>query len=171
LSITAVNPSSTVQGAQASVDSGVVQIQFIDPNIPSPQGEVPISSAGVDIDLGLTHADAYATSLPPIPAFNSSVPPISPSGPSQSLSGSTGSVGSGSSTVINTSNTAGSSSGPLTAALPSQGSGSQVVTQPAALIGIPTRLAWVVIAVILSIVASGPLLGYANWQLLRGRKT
>lgn len=170
LSITTVNPSSTVQGAQASVDSGVVQIGFQDQSIPSPDGEVPVTSAGVLIDLGLTHADAQATALPAIPSFNSSSPPNFSSPGSQSLSGNTGSTGTGSSTVINTNNTGGSGSQPATAQLPSQSNGS-LVTQPAAFIGVPTRMAWVVIAVILSIVASGPLLGYANWQLLRGRKT
>ena len=40
---------------------------------------------------------------------------------------------------------------------------------PASFLGLPVRVAWVVIAVLLSIVAAGPLLGYANWQLLRGR--
>lgn len=170
LSITTVNPSSTGQGPQASVDSGVVQIQFIDPNIPSPQGDVPITSAGVEIDLGLTHADAQATALPPIPPFNPSLGSSSPSNLSPSSAG-TGGTGGGSSSVINTNNYGGSGAQPATAQLPSGGNGSQVVTQPASFIGIPTRLAWVVIAVILSIVASGPLLGYANWQLLRGRKT
>jgi hypothetical protein len=39
----------------------------------------------------------------------------------------------------------------------------------AGFLGIPVRVAWVVAAILLSIVAAGPLLAYANWQLLRGR--
>jgi hypothetical protein len=39
------------------------------------------------------------------------------------------------------------------------------------LLGAPVKVAWVVIAFLLSLVVSGPLLGYANWQLLRGRRS
>jgi hypothetical protein len=35
--------------------------------------------------------------------------------------------------------------------------------------GVPVRVAWVVVALLIAVLAAGPLLMYANWQLLRGR--
>lgn len=169
LSITTIAPSSSVDGAAASVESGAVQIKFSDPNVPNPQGQVPVSLIGAEIDLGLTDADAQATQLPAIgtlPAQPTTPALISPA-PAAS------SPASGGVQSITRTNSTSSDTGlsPATSVGRSSNTGPQVAAQPASFIGMPTRLAWIVIAVILSIVACGPLLGYANWQLLRGRKS
>lgn len=165
LSVTVVDPTSQIQGNSATVDSGVVEISFLDVNIPNPDGENPVSAAGVDVDLGESSANAQATTLPPIPPFSSSPPPAvvgsTPPGSSLTTPGST--------------TTPAVTTGPGVSLAQPGSTGSSGVSLPQARVtptvfGISTRLAWVVIAVILSIIASGPLLGYANWQLLRGRK-
>ena len=43
--------------------------------------------------------------------------------------------------------------------------------EPASIMGTPVKLAWVVLAFLISLVLAGPLLAYANWQLLRGRRS
>jgi hypothetical protein len=177
ISVTTIAPTSTVKGGAASVESGAVQIKFSDTNIPNPQGQVPVSLIGFEIDLGLTAAGAQATLLP---ALGAVAPPISPPLPavsspditpaSQAVTTVTPTAGG---VQTNTSTASSASVGSLgtgTSRNTSTG-GAEIQAQPASFIGMPTRLAWVVIAVILSIVACGPLLGYANWQLLRGRKS
>lgn len=169
ITISTVAPTSSVQGAAASVDSGVVQIHFVDQNIPSPQGDVPVTSAGSEIDLGLTHADADATALAPFtPSVGAApVPNAAPpsSGAPPAATSSTGGLGA----AVSQFNTGGTGQ-PVSASQPTSSGGSPAVLAPAAFLGMPTRMAWVVIAIIISIIASAPLLGYANWQLLRGRK-
>lgn len=180
LSVSTIAPTSSVQGAAASVESGTVQIKFLDPNIPNPGGEVPVNLIGADIDLGLTDADAQATLLPAIASVSSNSVPAAPivsvTSPPVTTSPVTAvtSTGGGIETITRTNSTSSggvsTSPGTSTGGSSNRGEG-QVVAQPATLIGMPTRMAWVVIALILSIVASGPLLGYANWQLLRGRRS
>ena len=173
ISITTIGPNSTVNGAQAAVDSGAIQIHFTDPNIPNIGGQIPVNSVGTDVDLGLTHADAQATAYPPLPpitpvSFPAAVTPVSTGSltPPSSLAPASSS---GTQTVIGTNNT--SNTTPDTQAQPVYApTPSRPVVQPASFVGMPTRMAWVVISILISIVASGPLLGYANWQLLRGRK-
>ncbi|HMC40677.1 MAG TPA: choice-of-anchor P family protein [Acidimicrobiales bacterium] len=175
ISISTIEPTSSVQGAAASVDSGGIRIQFVDPNIPSPGGSVPVNSVGSDIDLGLSHADAQASLFPPLPPIVTSTttsvaPVVSSQGPPSVASNP---PSGGGQTIIQTTNPGsdgGNPPAPQLAGSP-QGTGSPLVAEPASFIGMPTKLAWVVISILLSIIASGPLLGYANWQLLRGRKT
>jgi hypothetical protein len=172
ISVTTINPNSTENGAVASVDSGAVQIEFTDPNIPNVGGQVPVNSVGTDVDLGLTHADAQATVYPPLPPItpitgSGAVTPIS-SGPAGSTSGPAPSSFGGSPAVsTNSGVSTPSAQSPSYAPTQSQ---TAVSAQPASFVGMPTRMAWVVMSILISIVASGPLLGYANWQLLRGRK-
>ena len=174
ISITTVNPTSTVNGAAASVDSGAVQIKFTDPNVPNLAGQVPVTSVGTEVDLGLTHADAQATVFPPLPpitpiATPAAVTPVN-SGTVAPPPAATAPAISGTPAVAtnSTANTSPSSSAaPSYAPVQNQPA---VSVQPASFIGMPTRMAWVVLSILISIVASGPLLGYANWQLLRGRK-
>jgi hypothetical protein len=178
ITVTTVSPSSNVQGTAASVDSGAVQIKFIDQNIPSPEGVVPLNLIGAEIDLGLTHADAQATVVPgfgstqfqssPLPGASSSGG-ASPSTPVASAGGG----GAASSVALSPGGgftTRSSSAGAGTTGSTS-GQPGGVLPAAATVMGIPTRMAWVVAAILLSIVASGPLLGYANWQLIRGRRT
>jgi len=176
LSVTTIAPTSQQSGPSASVTSGAVQIAFIDPNVPNPQGDVPLSSIGIEIDLGLTAASADATGLPPFTPFPSiSTPPVtqavvppvtvSPGGGSPSSTGVSPAV----------TNPVPTSATPVppaiaTAAPPAETPSTPLPTvSPASFLGLPVRMAWVVIAVVLSIIAAAPLLGYANWQLLRGR--
>ena len=172
ISVTTISPNSTVNGAVASVDSGAVQIHFSDPNIPNVGGQVPVNSVGTDVDLGLTHADAQATVYPPLPAIT----PVSfpsaatPSAASIAPPSNFAPASSGGPPTVMTNNT--TSSAPASQGQPSYAPAPNRTTavQPASFVGMPTRMAWVVLSVLISIVASGPLLGYANWQLLRGRK-
>lgn len=181
LTVTTIAPSSQQNGQSASVTSAAVQVGFLDAHIPNPEGEVPLSSVGLDVDLGLSQASADATALPPFVPFPSiATPPSTPAVVTPVTTAKT--VASGS--VISTS---GSSSVSTTTSVPAAissapspavaapvpvsqtPSSSFPAVTPASFLGLPVRVAWVVIAVLLSIVAAGPLLGYANWQLLRGR--
>lgn len=184
ISVHTIAPTTTYDGAQASVTSAALVVQFQDANIPNPNGQVPVSSLGLDLNLGLTQASADATALPPIGSLGgfSSIPsggslgsatsgpvtssggvvalPSTPGGGGASLSGPPPAVASAPSQAPATAGTG-------TAASPAP----PVVSPPATLLGAPVKVAWVVIAFLLSLVVSGPLLGYANWQLLRGRKS
>lgn len=186
ISVRTLAPQETADGASASSTSGVLEIAFADKNIPNPNGQIPISSVGLDVFVGLSQASADATSLPPIgnldlgsfgsapiPSTGGGPPaPVSASGSVASATGAASSAGAYTSSPGST----GSTSAPAVSSTPS-GSGSSASppsignTSPAAFLGAPVRVSWVVIAVILSIIAAGPLLGYANWQLLRGRRS
>jgi hypothetical protein len=189
ISIYTIAPASTLDGASATITSGALVLAFQDANIPNPNGQVPVSSVGMDINIGLSQASADATALPPITPFPSSF-----GGSTSASSPSVGSVNSG---VVSSPGTGGAvpvsagGGGSLTAPGPSVAStgastpgsptssgpagngasGPLVPIPPATLLGAPIKVAWVVIAFLLSLVVAGPLLGYANWQLLRGRKS
>jgi hypothetical protein len=180
LTVTTIAPSSQQNGQSASVTSAAVQVGFLDAHIPNPEGEVPLSSVGLDVDLGLSQASADATALPPFVPFPSiATPPSTPAVVTPVTTAKTVASGSvistsGSSSVSTTTSVpAAISSAPspaVAAPVPvSQTPSSFPAVTPASFLGLPVRVAWVVIAVLLSIVAAGPLLGYANWQLLRGR--
>jgi hypothetical protein len=182
LSVTTLQPTEQSQGNAASVSSGVVDIAFFDSNIPNPQGQVPFHALGLNFDLGLSQASADATSLPPFttpPGLSSSsgstgsgggLPvstpssPGSPGTPSAYVPGTPGQV----ETVGGTPQSLGSSAGPGPALAAPSGS-STFGFNPLGFMGLPVRISWVVLAFILSLMAAGPLLAYANWQLLRGR--
>lgn len=185
LAVRTISPTETLDGTSAAVTSGALQISFLDRHIPNPGGRVPVNTAGFDLDLGLSQAAADATALPPIPPFDSG--------------GFGASTGPGAGSVSAAGPVSGTVSGPVTGAMASPGAlaaaGSAAPVQPgaaqaqapagaaqaqapasidarpAALLGMPVKAAWVVIACLLSLVAAGPLLACANWQLLRGRKT
>ena len=171
-------PITTIQavvhkkGSQASMTSGAVQIELAVKSVPNlaaniPQLPLPLpNSAAIDIDLGLSQASADATRLPPITPVKpiKSTPPVGPTsnpgptgtGPGVTTPGSTGTgpiPGGGS-----------ISSGPTGDAPPIVAADSS-----ATVFGVPTRVVWVVLAFLASLMIAGPLLAYANWQLLRGR--
>lgn len=178
-SVYTIAPTTTLNGASAQVTSGALVVQFQDSNIPNPNGQVPVSSLGLDLNLGLSQASADATPLPPLgslgslggltsngssaaPSVSGSVSPGS-TGPAMAGVPGSGSSPSVASAPVGNSSTGGSATPPSTALLP---------LNPASdVLGVPTKAAWVVIAFLLSMVVAGPLLGYANWQLLRGRKS
>lgn len=187
ITVKTLAPTNQDDGALGSVTSGVVQITFIDHNIPNPNGQVPVSSVGIAVDLGLASASADATALPPLGQLGSF-------GPSSSGGGNPVSTGSAISPATQQpigSPTVATGPGPVSSGLPSPtGTAASVPSsaspsgqvagppptglsnpQPAAVLGRPVTVGWMVAAVLLSIMLSGPLLGYANWQLLRGRRT
>jgi hypothetical protein len=187
ISVHTVAPVTVLNGASATVTSGALVITFQDANIPNPSGQVPVSSVGLDLNIGLSQASANATSLPPFAQFpfgsGGSGPPSQPAASigsgvvSSTVSGgsvpvvSPGGIGSlGSSTGPSIAST-GAPTQTSTAPGGSSAPAALVPSPPATLLGAPIKVAWVVIAFLLSLVVSGPLLGYANWQLLRGRKS
>jgi hypothetical protein len=188
LSVRTIAPTQTTDGTSAEVTSGALQISFVDSHIPNPNGQVPISSIGFNIDLGMSQAEADATALPPFTPIGSgstdsgtqapaaSTPVSAGQIPALSTSGSPP-VGGGSAVQAASPGSAstGSSSPSTALGAPATTPGTSRVPafspKPAAYFGLPVKAAWVLIAGLLSLVAAGPLLGYANWQLLRGRKT
>jgi hypothetical protein len=144
--------------------SGAVQFLFRDPNIPNlgavlPQVPLPLPhSLGLEIDLGGSIASAAATRLPDDATVEPPPPTNQPPG---------GGTGSGSMTP------GGFDGGGLpvdqgTTTTSPPVPGPQVAAE-AVTLGEPLRRAWVIWAFLLSLLAAGPLLAYANWQLLRGR--
>ena len=180
LTIKTIAPTSQQNGQSASVTSGALQISFVDPNIPNPQGRLPIgSSVGLDFELGLSNANADATVLPaftPLPSVVAPPPVPASSGGSPAVAGQPATaipgapISSGSSALGPSFGSAQSTAAGGGALVPSASSPSSgPVATLAGFVGIPVRVAWVILAFVLSLVAAGPLLAYANWQLLRGR--
>lgn len=172
LSVTTVAATRQVSGGSATLTSGAVRILFQDPNVPNPQGQLPVGrSVGLEIDLALSEASADAT-LPPSfgfpgfggAAFRGGLPQTGQSGlaaapPSPAVSGGATTYAPPSSRYV-----------PGTPGTPgSPASGITARASPAGFLGLPVRAVWVALAAILAVVTSGPLLAYARWQLLRGR--
>jgi hypothetical protein len=149
---------------KGSATSGGIQILFKDPNIPNlgavlPQIPLPLpNSLGLEVDLGGSLATAAATQLPDVtagPTPPTTTPPTGGSVPGGGVSppGFDGGIPTGPGAVTVTT---------------SPGGAGPIVAGPTAF-GVPLRTAWVIWAFLLSLLAAGPLLAYANWQLLRGR--
>ncbi|HEX3707884.1 MAG TPA: hypothetical protein VHV76_14755 [Mycobacteriales bacterium] len=161
VSITTLVPQQAKDGNEADATSGAVLVSFEDANLPDfgkvlPQLPIPTpNSVGVELSIGLSQAKAAATRQPP-----DEVPP-STSIPAPSSPG-TGVIAPGPSGGLPPVDTG---TGPIV------GGGAPIVaTAPTATeFGLPVRTAWVVIALLIAVFAAGPLLTYANWQLLRGR--
>lgn len=170
VTISTIAPLHHVKGSRATVTSGAVQIEFAVKSVPNlaatiPQLPLPLpNSTAIDIDLGFSQATADATRLPP-PGPPVKTPPTTtpPTNPTTNPGGSgmapSGPAGAGTLPGGDTSTTG------------SGGGGTPIVAGPASdtAFGIPVRVAWVVFAFLLSLMVAGPLLAYANWQLLRGR--
>jgi hypothetical protein len=179
ITVHTVAPVSTVDGPSATVASGALAIQFLDDNIPNPNGQIPLSTVGFLLNLGQSQASANATALPPIPTF----PSTGNGGNGGLVSSGNGLAGSAPVTGASALPAPGAQAVASAPARPASGAGaasSQTGAGPttgalpapaATLLGAPVKVAWVVIAFLLSLVAAGPLLSYANWQLLRGRKS
>lgn len=186
ISVHTIEATTETDGSSAAVTSGALQVSFLDQHIPNPSGVLPLNTIGFDLDIGISSALADATALPPFDSSSGSIGSSGDTGSSNlgaTLAGGAGVSG------LGTASPAGPELGGTGSALavpgsptlgtptviksrPSSSAPAALATpQPAALLGAPVKVAWVVIAVLLSIVAAGPLLGYANWQLLRGRRT
>ncbi len=165
ISIHTIAPTGHVTGSAATVTSGAVQVAFQDnaiPNLGALLPQVPNflpNSLGVHVNLGLSQADADTTVLPSTGNPLSAPPPAT--SPSQPVGGVVPPSGGGG--VV-------PPSGGVSGAVPPAGT-PPIIASPAAnvVFGLPVRIAWVVAAFLLSLLAAGPLLAYANWQLLRGR--
>ncbi|HVS67211.1 MAG TPA: hypothetical protein VHE56_01570 [Mycobacteriales bacterium] len=146
-----------------SATSGAIQLLFQDPNIPNlgavlPQVPLPLpNSLGLEVDLGGSQASAAATQLPG-----------ETTGPQPTAASSSGSgpAGPGNSDCCGTPGTVPTGTGEIVQGQPVPG---PIVADNATFLGKPIRTAWVIWAFVLSLLAAGPLLAYANWQLLRGR--
>lgn len=185
ISVHTVAPVTTYDGSSASVTSGGVQILFMDQHIPNPNGQVPLSSVGLEYDIGFSQATADATALPPFqpfgsgsgfgagaPAAGAPASPMTGAAPAGPATSGVVPTGGASSRAIPAPSVLAPGS-PATAQPKGGATGSPPAdlgpVTPASALGMPVRVAWVIIAFLLSLVAAGPLLAYANWQLLRGR--
>jgi hypothetical protein len=162
--ITVRTIAPTVQRGPSSADatSGALVVSFEDANPPNigelvPQLPIPQpNSVGVTISLGLSSAGAAATRLP---------------------TGSTGSIAASGGPLPNPGRgpllcgpgCPSSTTGSRQAALPSSNPPVLAPQHADVVFGVPVRVAWVVVALLIAVLAAGPLLMYANWQLLRGR--
>jgi hypothetical protein len=166
LSITALASQTTKDGNGATATSGAVVVTFEDANLPdlgklAPQLPIPIpNSAGISLVLGLSQASAAATLQPDI-----NLPPVTPTTGS-STAPTTGSQTGGipPCTSCGVPPTGGETTAPSTGGAPPL-----IASQDSTALGVPVRTEWVVIALLVAVLAAGPLLSYANWQLLRGR--
>jgi hypothetical protein len=164
LSITALAPQTTKDGNGATATSGAVVVTFEDANLPdlgklAPQLPIPIpNSAGISLVLGLSHAAAAATLQPDI-----TLPPVTPTTSSTSPTTGSQTVGTPPCIGCGLSTTGGERTEP------NQGTAPLIAGQQSTALGVPVRTEWVVIALLLAVLAAGPLLTYANWQLLHGR--
>ena len=177
MTVKLIDPESSVQKGQAVASSGGVDvvIQQVTPAVGVPgvpaitvpgQPPIPLGTPGTpiryEVTLGEAQAAANATGAP------GSGPPASTGGgtsaPSPNAvapaSGAPSSLGS-----VSAASPVGAGSGPT-------GAGGSPAYRPAsssrpASGSVP--LGWVIIGVLVSFVAAGPLLGYARWQLLEGR--
>jgi hypothetical protein len=162
ISITALAPQKNKDGNEADATSGAILVSFEDDNLPdlgklAPQLPVPLpNSLGMQVSLGLSHAKAAATLLTDVEPPEVGTPTTAPVGPGSDA----GPIGTGDGGLPPVD--AGTSTPPIPPPV--------VAAQPqAAVLGVPVRTAWVVVALLIALLIAGPLLTYANWQLLRGR--
>jgi hypothetical protein len=177
MTVKLIDPESSVQKGQAVASSGGVDV-VIQQNTPAVgvpgvpaitvpgQPPIPLGTPGTpiryEVTLGEADAAANATGAPgsgslASPAAGASTSSSSASGsPSSEPASSGGSVSAAA--PIGGGGGAGPATSPAyrptTSSRPSSG---------------PVPLGWVIIGVLVSFVAAGPLLGYARWQLLEGR--
>lgn len=162
VSIRTVPADTSTEGATAQSTSGALLITFQDNNIPNfgsliPQLPIPtVNSVGITLALGFSKASAAATLLPDI-----NVPPGTSTSPPSTSPGGSG--------VTPPCVDCGLPPGGVTTTSPPVTAPVLALPTEATAFGLPVRTAWVVIALLLAVLAAGPLLTYANWQLLRGR--
>jgi hypothetical protein len=167
VTIHTIAPASQVKGSAAKVTSGALQIGFQDNNIPNLGALLPQlplllpNSLGIHVNIGASEADADATPLPGITSPGTP-PPVTPPTTGGPVPTGPTSVLPGGGAPLPT--------GPGATTQPQPGL-TPVIAVPVAnsVLGLPVRVAWVVGAFLLALLAAGPLLAYANWQLLRGR--
>lgn len=177
ISVRLLDPKTTTNGADGSADSGGLVISFTHQfDVPFIPGEpvVPIPELGntalpaglysaiTTVTLGSAVTDASATTLAPSGGLGVALP-ISPStlGPTGALASTGGGVTttgtttfSGTGTGTTGGNEALSAGAPTAHRLP---------------LGIPVPLGWVIVALILCVIFTYPMLLTVRWQFLSGR--
>jgi hypothetical protein len=160
-------PTTTVQAGEGSADSGAILVttkQTLPAIGHPPQGTPPIPLV-VELSYGHAQVSVNATSVPALPVVSPSSPAVSTPIITPSESGSAG--GSALAPVESTPSSSVALSLPSPPGPQQQILASNVASPPAP--GSPVPIGWILVGLALCIVAIGPLLGYARWQLLEGR--
>ncbi|HEY2430437.1 MAG TPA: hypothetical protein VGI06_15965 [Acidimicrobiales bacterium] len=175
LSIKLLQPSTTVKDGQATADAGGIEIA-VQQTLPAigqpPAGTPPLPLYNI-VEYGAAGVAVNATTAPAPGSETSSAGTGGASSGTGSTGGSalpvvtggtsTGALPTGTGTDLGT--TGASATGATT------GGGQQLSSQPIAAPGrgSPAPIGWILVGILLAIVAVGPMMGYARWQLLEGR--
>lgn len=178
-------PVSSTNGAGATVDSGglaIVVNQTVPatsvPGVPaiSVPGAppIPLGTPGAPLRYEVVYGKAQVTvDATSAPAFDGTAFPLVGGLDQTAGTASTG-AGTGSGFGLAVPSTAASYGSALTTApvpAPVTGSGVSRLASASGVLpeGTPVPLGWVILGIVVSLMAAGPLLGYARWQLLEGR--
>jgi hypothetical protein len=172
MTVKMLSPTTTVKDGMATADSGGLEIA-VQQTLPAvgqpPAGTPPLPLQNI-VEYGAASVSVNATTAP---APGSQTPAVS-----GGSAGSGGSplpvVGGGTSTpgdiTSGSGGTLGAGSG-FSPGAPAGAGGQPLATQPIAAParGSPAPIGWILVGILLAVVAVGPLMGYARWQLLEGR--
>jgi hypothetical protein len=159
-----ISPRTSVRAGMAVADSGGLEVAVAQtvPQIGQPPVGTPAIPLHNIVEYGAASVTVNATNVPAPPAVTpipGSTPPV------------TSGTASGSVSAPLVPGTATGEVGGVQA--PQAAPGGQVFSAaPAAHappLGVPAPVGWILVGLFLSMVAVGPLLGYARWQLLGGR--
>ncbi len=171
-SIRLVQPRATSKGGQATADSGglVITMKQTVPQLGSPPNGTPPIPLQTVITYGEAQVTVAATTAGASPPLTTS-PGATATGlgqPAQDTSTGAG-IPTGPSGPTFTS----PAQGPSSTVTPAPGGGSlytarPIVAQPPGR-GSPVPVGWILLGLFACLVVTGPMLGYARWQLLEGR--
>lgn len=165
LVVKVISPRTSVHAGTAAADSGGLEIAVAQtvPQLGQPPAGTPPVPLHNIVEYGAASVAVNATNIPAPPVVGSLGGPLPPS------------TGGGASGSPGTSVTGAAPGGEGAVALPAPpgAPGGQVFSAaPAAHappLGASAPLGWILVGLLASLVAVGPLLGYARWQLLGGR--
>ena len=183
-----IGPRVATAGAQATADSGGIDIT-IDSKLP-PLGvpgtpalslpglaAVPLGTPGAPLHIEVVYGAARAlVNATAVPGDADTIPPFRLGGATTRSGdlriGSPPGTTPSPAAVIAPGASRSAASGPGASPAPGSASSAEVLVadsagQPAA--GSPVPMAWAIIGILGVVVAVGPMLGYARWQLLEGR--
>ncbi|MHB8464773.1 MAG: hypothetical protein ACYDH6_04405 [Acidimicrobiales bacterium] len=167
--ISLVAPTTTTKTGAATADSGavIVSTKHILPGVGHPPQGTPPIPLEVELSYGHVRVGVNATSTPA--AAPSTEPTTVAGGGDQGASGSVPPPPSAGSPVREV-----TPAPPISQAIapPAAAPGSEVLaasSTPPPAPGSPVPIGWLLMGIVASIIAIGPLLGYARWQLLEGR--
>ncbi|MHB1486210.1 MAG: hypothetical protein ACYCS7_00275 [Acidimicrobiales bacterium] len=184
ITVTLLAPVISTNGADATVDSGGLDIVVNQtlpatsvPGVPaiSVPGAppIPLGTPGAPLRYEVVYGKAQvtvdATSAPATANF--ALPPVG--GLDQTAGTMTTGTGPGFGPAVSTAASLGNSLTTIPGLGLSPSSGSETSRLAAATgappVGGPAPVGWIIIGLLVSLMAAGPLLGYARWQLLEGR--